>query len=49
MYTIEAKNVNFFYGEFQALKNINLQVEKKTMLLLLSVHRDVENLHFYGY
>lgn len=26
MHTIEARNVNFFYGDFQALKNINLQV-----------------------
>lgn len=35
MYTIEAKNVNFFYGEFQALKNINLQVEKNNVIAFI--------------
>ena len=35
MYTIEAKNVNFFYGEFQALKNINLQVEKNNVVAFI--------------
>ena len=35
MYTIEAKNVNFFYGEFQALKNIDLQVEKNNVVAFI--------------
>ena len=35
MYTIEATNVNFFYGEFQALKNINLQVEKNNVVAFI--------------
>ena len=35
MYSIEAKNVNFFYGEFQALKNINLQVEKNNVVAFI--------------
>ena len=35
MYTIEAKNVNFFYGEFQALNNINLQVEKNNVVAFI--------------
>lgn len=28
---IEAKNINFYYGEFQALKNISMQVEPNSV------------------
>ena len=28
---IEAKNVSFFYGEFQALKEINMHIESKSV------------------
>lgn len=35
MYTIEAKQVDFYYGDFQALKNINLEVEKNNVIALI--------------
>ena len=28
---IEAKNVNFYYGDFHALKNINMKMERNTV------------------
>lgn len=31
MHCIEAKNLNLFYGEFHALKDINIQIEKNTV------------------
>lgn len=33
--TIEAKNVDFYYGDFHALKNINLEVEKNKVVALI--------------
>ena len=30
-YMIEAKNVNFYYGDFHALKNINMKMERNTV------------------
>src|SRR3954465_15320296 len=35
MYTIETRNVNLFYGSFQALKNISLAVEPNTVTALI--------------
>jgi len=35
MLTIEAKNVDFYYGDFQALKNINIEVEKNNVVALI--------------
>ena len=32
MLTIEAKNVDFYYGEYHALKNINLEVQKNDVV-----------------
>ena len=29
MYTLEAKNVNLFYGSFQALKGVNMGIDRK--------------------
>ncbi|MDR0971170.1 MAG: phosphate ABC transporter ATP-binding protein PstB [Bacteroidales bacterium] len=31
MYSIEAKDVNFYYGDFLALKNISMQIEKNSV------------------
>lgn len=33
--TIEAKNVDFYYSEFHALKNINIEVEKNKVVALI--------------
>ncbi len=35
MLTIEAKNVDFYYGDFHALKNINLEVEQNKVVALI--------------
>lgn len=35
MLTIEAKNVDFYYGDFHALKNINIEVEKNNVVALI--------------
>jgi len=35
MLTIEAKNVDFYYGEYHALKNINLEVQKNDVVALI--------------
>ncbi len=35
MLTIDAKNVDFYYGDFHALKNINLEVEKNKVVALI--------------
>jgi phosphate transport system ATP-binding protein len=35
MYKIESKNVNFFYGSSQALKNINLGMKENTVTALI--------------
>lgn len=35
MYTIEAKNVDFYYGDFKALKGINLQVEQNKVVAFI--------------
>jgi len=35
MLTIDAKNVDFYYSEFHALKNINLEVEKNKVVALI--------------
>lgn len=32
---LDVKNFNFYYGDFQALKNINLKVEEKTVTALI--------------
>jgi len=32
---IQAKNINFYYGDFHALKNISLEVEAKTVTALI--------------
>ena len=28
---LEANNINFYYGDFQALKNINMTIEQNTV------------------
>lgn len=35
MSKIEAKNVNFYYGEFQALKNIDMSIEEKNVVAFI--------------
>lgn len=35
MLTIDAKNVDFYYGDFHALKNINLEVEQNKVIALI--------------
>jgi phosphate transport system ATP-binding protein len=35
MLTIDAKNVDFYYSDFHALKNINLEVEKNNVVALI--------------
>jgi len=35
MLTIDCKNVDFYYGEYHALKNINLEVEKNKVVALI--------------
>jgi phosphate transport system ATP-binding protein len=35
MYKIESKNVNMFYGDFQALKDINLAIKNNTVTALI--------------
>ena len=35
MLTIDAKNVDFYYGDFHALKNINIEVEKNNVVALI--------------
>lgn len=35
MLTIDAKNVDFYYGDFHALKNINLEVEKNKVVAFI--------------
>jgi len=35
MLTVEAKNVDFYYGDFHALKNINIEVEKNKVVALI--------------
>lgn len=35
MLTIDAKNVDFYYSDFHALKNINLEVEKNKVVALI--------------
>jgi len=35
MLTIDAKNVDFYYSEFHALKNINIEVEKNKVVALI--------------
>jgi phosphate transport system ATP-binding protein len=35
MLTIEAKNVDFYYSEYHALKNINLEVQKNEVVALI--------------
>jgi len=35
MYKIESKNVNFFYGSTQALKNINISIKPNTVTALI--------------
>ena len=34
MIKIEAKDVNFYYGNFHALKNINMEIEEKSVVLI---------------
>ena len=35
MNKIDAKHVNFFYGDFQALKDISMTIEEKEVLVLI--------------
>ncbi len=35
MIKIEAKDVNFFYGKFHALKDINMQIEERTVVAFI--------------
>src|SRR6185436_15743956 len=35
MYTIETKNVNLYYGDFQALKRVNMTVKANTVTALI--------------
>ncbi len=35
MNKIEAKNVNFYYGDFQALKNIDMSIEEKNVVAFI--------------
>ena len=35
MYKIESKNINLFYGDHHALKNINLQMKANTVTALI--------------
>lgn len=44
METFEIINLNLFYEDNHALKDINLSIPKKKSLHLLVLH-DVENLH----
>ena len=41
---IQIKNVNKWFGDFQVLKDINLEVKKKKKLLFV-VHQDQVNQH----
>ncbi len=40
---IQIRNLNFYYGKFHALKNINLDIAKGTMLPRLSVRQTAAN------
>ena len=35
MIKIETKNVDFFYGKFQALKDISIQIEDKSVVAFI--------------
>ena len=35
MYKIESKNVNMFYGDFQALKDINIAIKSNSVTALI--------------
>ena len=35
MVAIASKNVNFYYNDFHALKNINMEIEKNTVTALI--------------
>ena len=35
MIKIEAKDVNFYYGNFHALKNINMEIEEKSVVAFI--------------
>ena len=35
MSTIDARNVDFYYGNFHTLKNINLEVQKSEVVALI--------------
>ena len=41
---IQIQNVNKWFGDFQVLKEINLEVKPKKKLLCVD-HLDLENLH----
>lgn len=45
---IDARDVNFWYGDFHALKGISMQIEENR-LLLLSDRPVVANLLFSGF
>ncbi len=45
MSKISIKDMNLYYGDFHALKNVNLE-KKKIKLLHLSDHPAVENPHY---
>lgn len=42
---IEAKNINFYYGDFHALKNISIAIKPNTVTAFID-HPVVANLHF---
>ncbi len=35
MYSIEVKNLNFYYGDFQAIKNITMNIDKQTVTAII--------------
>ena len=46
MNKIDAKHVNFFYGDFQALKDISMTIEEKEVVAFIDVYKRQE-LHTY--
>ena len=46
MNKFEIENLELFYGDFKALKNINMNISQSMKLPHLSGQADVENRHF---
>ncbi len=48
MNKIDARDVNFYYGNFHALKGISMQIEEKSVVAFIGPS-GVENLRFSDY